>query len=138
MQEHAGQPGEAMVLVLSTAAPGLLGAGTALDALAAGRDGVLTWMAFWAIATGVALGTWCATWACVDWAFAGQAERGIRGLEGISIATVVGLYGLVALLRLDSSAHSATAPAWALEVCAATLLGMKAWLGNELATWRPR
>ncbi len=133
MQEHAGQPGQAMYLVIGAAAPGLLVAGTALDALAAGHDGALTWMAFWAITAGVAFGAWCATWAFVDWAFAGQAERGIRGLEGISLATVVGLYGLVALLRLDGPAHAATAAAWALEVSAATLLGMKLWLGNALA-----
>ncbi len=139
MNRQIGQPSQALHLVVAIAAPGLLAAGTALDALAAGRDGALTWLAFWSIVAGVGLGAWCAAWALLDWIFfSGLGGAGVLGLEGLSTATVVGLYGFAALLRIDSPAHSAPPPAVAFEVSAATLLGMKAWLGSELAAWLAR
>jgi hypothetical protein len=131
MQRQVRHKGDLIHPALVATGPGLLAAGTALDVLAAGRADVLAWLAFWTIATGVALGTWCATWALLDWVF--FARRGNAGLDGFATATVVGLYGLAAFIRLDSPAHSAQAPALALEVGAAALLGMKGWIGSELA-----
>jgi hypothetical protein len=135
MQEQAGQSSQAIHLVVSAAAPGLLAAGTALDGLAAGRNGALTWLAFWTLVCGVMLGAWCVLWALVDWIFAEASRPAILVYQGLSTATVVGLFGIVALLRVDSAAHSASTPASALEVGAVAVLGMKAWLGAELTAW---
>jgi hypothetical protein len=47
----------------------------------------------------------------------------------------VGLFGLAALLRVETAAHAAPASAMALQVAGAALLGTKAWIGRELGTW---
>jgi hypothetical protein len=117
---------------LAPAAFGLLGLGSALDIIAHG--GTLTWMSFYAIAAGVALGAWCAVFALLDWiCFADLGERGAWGLDGIPTAMVVGLYGAAVLLRVDSAWHAASASAMACEVAGAALLANKAWIGRELA-----
>jgi len=114
----------------------LLALGTALDVLSAGHGGAVTWMAFWAIVAGIAGGTWCAAFALFDWVFFAElGDTGVCGLDGFATAIVVGLYGLSALLRIDTPAHAPVASAMALEVAAAALLGMKTWIGRELAAW---
>jgi hypothetical protein len=139
MQRHVGHPAHAIHPALAIAAPGLLAAGTGLDALAAGRDGALPTLAFWSIAAGVAFGTWCTAWALLDWIFIAElGNASVQGLRALAAATVVTLYGLAVILRLDSPTHPATAPAMALEVCAAALLGVKASLGSELGAWLGR
>ncbi len=139
MQRHVGHPAHAIHPALAIAAPGMLAAGTALDALAAGRDGALPTLAFWSIAAGVAFGTWCAAWALVDWIFIAElANASVHGLRALATATVVALYGLAVVLRLDSPTHPATASAMALEVCAVALLGVKAFLGSERGAWLSR
>jgi hypothetical protein len=122
--------------ILSPAALGLLALGTALDILSAGQPGVLAWLAFWIVVAGVAAGTWCAVFSLFDWIFfARLGEAGVCGLDGFACAVGVGLYGLGALLRVDTTAHMAPASALALEVAGAALLGTKAWIGRELAAW---
>jgi uncharacterized membrane protein len=136
MHRQVKRTGQAIHPVLAPAALGLLALGTALDVLAAGRAGALTWLSFWAIAGGIALGTWCAAFALLDWIFFAElGEAGVCGLDGFATALVVGLYGLAALLRLDAAAHAPPAAGMALEVAGAALLGMKTWIGRELAAW---
>jgi uncharacterized membrane protein len=121
---------------LAPAALGLLAFGCALDVLALGHAGALSWLAFWSIAGGVAAGTWCAAFSLLDWVFfADLGEASICGLDGFATALVVGLFGLGALLRVTTPAHAAPAPAMALEVAAAALLAVKTWIGRELAAW---
>jgi len=115
---------------------GLLGLATALDVLATGQPGMLASMAFWTVVAGVAAGTWYTVFALLDWViFAQLGESGVCGLDGFVCAIVVGLFGLSALLRVDVSTHAATSAATALEVAGAALIGMKAWIGRELAAW---
>jgi hypothetical protein len=124
--------GRAIHPVLAPVALGLLGLGSALDVI--GRSGALTWLSFYTLAAGVALGTWCAVFALLDWiCFADLGESGPWGLDGIPTALVVGLYGAALVLRADSTYHAATASASALEVAGAALLANKAWIGRELA-----
>jgi hypothetical protein len=122
--------------VLGPAALGLLALGTALDVLAAGQAGALAWLAFWILVAGIAAGTWCAVFSLFDWIFfARLGEAGVCGLDGFACAVVVGLYGLGALLRVDTAAHTAPPAAMALEVAGAALLATKTWIGRELAGW---
>lgn len=124
--------GSAIHPVLAPAAFGLLGLGSALDLVA--RRGALTWLSFYTLAVGVALGTWCALFALLDWiCFANLGKSGPWGLDGIPTLAVVGLYGGAVLLRIEPSWHAATASAMALEVAGAGLLANKAWIGRELA-----
>ncbi|MCL2449299.1 MAG: hypothetical protein FWD17_10150 [Polyangiaceae bacterium] len=122
---------------LGNAAFALLGLGVALDALSTGRAGAITWLAFWALAAGVALGTWSAIFALFDWIFfasLGEApgEAGLSGLGGFATALVVGLFGLAALSRVDSVAHAPPSVAIVLEMAGATLMWMRNWIGREL------
>jgi hypothetical protein len=118
------------------AALALLGLATALDVLAAGQPGVIASLAFWTVMAGVAAGTWYTVFALLDWVvFAQLGESGVCGLDGFVCAIVVGLFGLSALLRVDVPAHAAPPAAAALEVAGAALIGMKAWIGRELAAW---
>jgi uncharacterized membrane protein len=127
---------DAIHSVIAPAAFGLLAVGTALDVLAAGQPGALTWLAFWSLVAGIASGIWCMTWALLDWIFFAKfGDAGACGLDGFAIAMVVGLYALSALLRIASVDHAPPASAVALEISAAALLGMKAWIGRELAMW---
>jgi hypothetical protein len=124
--------GRAVHPVLAPAALGLLALGAALDVIA--RSGALSWLSFYVIAAGVALGTWCAVFALLDWiCFADLGESGAWGLDGVPTAAVIGLYGAAALLRVHSTWHAAGASAMALEVVGAALLANKAWIGRELA-----
>jgi uncharacterized membrane protein len=122
--------------VLAPVAFGLLAFGTGLDVLAAGHSGALPGLAFWSIAAGVATGTWCAVFALLDWIFFARlgSASGV-GFGGFATAIVVGLYALDALLRVDEPMRSAPAGAMALEVSGAALLGLKTWIGRELAAW---
>lgn len=111
---------------------GLLGLGSTLDVV--GRTGAVTWLSFHLIALGVALGSWCAVFALLDWiCFADLGKAGPWGLDGIATALVSGLYGAAVLLRVDSSWHAVTSPAMVLEVAGAALIANKAWVGRELA-----
>jgi hypothetical protein len=133
---QARHPGSVVHPVLTPAALALLALGTSLDVLAAGHVPSLMWLAFWIIAAGIAWGTWCAAWGLFDWVFfARLGDAGVCGADGFATAIVVGLYGLSALLRLETTAHAATDAAMALEVAGAALIGMKAWVGRELAAW---
>jgi hypothetical protein len=114
----------------------MLGLGSALDVIA--RSGALSWLSFYVIAGGVALGSWCAVFALLDWiCFADLGESGAWGLDGVPTAAVVGLYGAAAIVRLHSTWHVAGASAMALEVVGAALLANKTWIGRELARTRP-
>lgn len=136
MQRRVKRAGVAIHPVMAPVALGLLAAGTALDVLAAGHAGALSWLAFWSIVAGVALGTWSAAFALLDWIFFAElGEAGTCGLGGFTTALVVGLYGLAALLRVDLPAHGASAPAMAVEVVAAAALGVDKWIGREMAAW---
>jgi uncharacterized membrane protein len=124
--------GRAIHPVLGPASLGLLGLGSALDVVA--WSGALSWLSFYAIAAGVAIGTWCALFALLDWiCFADLGESGAWGLDGVPTAVVVGVYGAAAALRLHSTWHAAGASAMALEVTGAALLANKTWIGRELA-----
>jgi hypothetical protein len=124
--------GGAIHPVLAPAASGLLALGSILDLVA--QRGALTWLSFYALSAGVALGTWCALFALLDWiCFANLGKSGPWGLDGIPTAVVVGLYGGALLLRMESVCHAATASAMALEVAGAGLLANKAWIGRELS-----
>jgi uncharacterized membrane protein len=132
VDRQVGSSGRAIHPVLAPIALGLLVLGSSLDVVA--RSGALTWLSFYAIAGGVALGTWCAAFALLDWiCFADLGASGAWGLDGVPTAAVVGLYGAAALLRVHSNWHVATASAMALEVAGAALLANKAWIGRELA-----
>ncbi len=124
--------GAAIHPVLATAAFGLLGLGSALDIIA--QRGALTWLSFYSLAAGVALGTWCAVFALLDWiCFADLGKSGPWGVDGIPTIVVVGLYSSAVLLRIDTTCHVANSAAMALEVAGAGLLANKAWIGRELA-----
>jgi hypothetical protein len=82
------------------------------------------------------MGTWYTMFALLDWiVFARLGEAGVYGVDGFVCALVVGLYGLAALLRVDTAAHAAPAAATALEVAGTALIGTRAWIGRELAAW---
>jgi hypothetical protein len=133
VERQVRSSGAAIHPVLAPAAFGLLGLGSALDII--GHKGALSWLSFYTLAAGVALTTWCALFALLDWiCFADLGKSGPWGLDGIPTAVVVGLYGGAVLLRLESTCHVATASAMALEVAGAGLLANKAWIGRELAT----
>jgi hypothetical protein len=135
---HAAHPS------LDNGAYALLGLGAALDAFSAGHTGAVTWLAFWALSAGVALGTWCAVFALLDWIFfAGLGDTGVSGLGGFATALVVGLFGLAALSRVDTTAHGAPPVAIVLEVTGAALMWMRNWIGREWVRepgdpWNPR
>ncbi|HZU83221.1 MAG TPA: DUF2231 domain-containing protein [Polyangiaceae bacterium] len=134
MHRRAAGPGNAIHPVLAPAALALLALGTSFDLLAAGHAGALTWLAFWILCAGIAWGTWCAMWGLLDWVcFSRLGDAGVGGIDSFATAIVVGLYALSALLRLDDTAHAPTDAAVALEVAGAALIGMKAWIGRELA-----
>jgi uncharacterized membrane protein len=136
MVRQVKRTAQAIHPALAPAALGLLALGAAFDVLAMGRAGALSWLGFWAIAGGVAAGTWCAAFALLDWIFFAElGEAGVCGLDGFATALVVGLFGLAALLRVGTSAHAAPPPAMALEVAAGALLTVKTWIGRELAAW---
>jgi hypothetical protein len=136
MQRRVKRTSLAIHPVWAPGALGLLALATALDILAGGRPGALTWLAFWASAVGIAGGAWCALFSLLDWIFfADLGEAGVYGLDGFATSLVVGLYGLSALLRLDAPAHAPPPAAMALEIAAAGLLGMKTWIGRELGQW---
>ena len=132
VERRVGTSGPAIHPVLAPAAFGLLGLASALDIVAHG--GALSWLSFYALGAGVALATWCAVFALLDWiCFADLGKSGPWGLDGVPTAVVVALYSGAILLRVDSACHVATASAMALEVAGAGLLANKAWIGRELA-----
>jgi uncharacterized membrane protein len=136
MQRHVRRTAIAVHPVLAPAALGLLAFGAALDVLGAGQGGALTWLAFWSITAGIALGTWSAAFALLDWVFFAElGDAGVCGLDGFATALVVGLFGVAALVRLDAVAHAPPPAAMALEVAGAALLVVKTWIGRELAAW---
>jgi uncharacterized membrane protein len=136
MERQVKRTAQAIHPALAPAALGLLVLGTSLDVLAGGQAGALTWLAFWALVAGIAAGTWCAAFALLDWIFFAElGETGVCGLDGFATAVVVGLYGASALLRIEAPSHAAPAAAMAIEIAGAALLGMKAWVGRELAAW---
>jgi uncharacterized membrane protein len=136
MLRQVKRTGQAVHPALAPLALGLLALGAGLDVLAAGREGPLTWLAFWIIACGVAAGTWSAMFAVADWVFFADAgETGVCGLGGFPTALIVGIYGLAALLRVASPEHVAPPAAMALEVAGAALVVTKTWVGRELASW---
>jgi hypothetical protein len=129
---HVGPRGWAIHPVLAPAAFGLLALGSVLDLVA--QRGALTWLSFYTLSAGVALGTWCALFALLDWiCFANLGKSGPWGLDGIPTAVVIGLYCGAVLLRVESACHVASASAMALEVAGAGLLANKAWIGRELS-----
>jgi hypothetical protein len=135
---HAAHPS------LDRGAFALLGLGATLDAFSTGRPGAVTWLAFWALSAGVALGTWSTIFGLLDWVFFAElGESGAAGLGGFTTALVVGLFGLAALSRVGTTAHGAPAVAIVLEVAGATLMWMRNWIGRELVRepsdpWNPR
>ena len=136
MQRWVKRTGVAIHPVWAPGAFGLLALATALDILSGGHPGALTWMAFWATVGGIAAGAWCATFALLDWVFFAElGDVAVCGLDGFATSIIVGLFGLSALLRLDAPAHAPPPSAMAIEVAAAGLLGMKAWIGRELGQW---
>lgn len=136
MLRQVKRSGQAVHPALAPVALGLMALGAGLDLLAAGRAGPLTWLAFWAIAMGVATGTWSAMFAVADWVFFADAgDVGVCGLGGFPTALVVGLFGLAALLRVASPDHLAPPAAMALEVAGVALVVTKTWIGRELASW---
>jgi uncharacterized membrane protein len=136
MLRQVKRTGQAVHPALSPIPLGLMAFGAGLDVLAAGREGPLTWLAFWAIAAGVAAGTWSAMFAVADWVFfAESGDASVCGLGGFPTALVVGLFGLAALLRVASPEHVAPPAAMALEVAGVALIVTKTWVGRELASW---
>ena len=136
MQRRVKRSGLAIHPVWAPGALGLLALATALDVLSGGRAGALTWMAFWTTVLGIAAGSWCAIFELLDWVFFAElGDAGVCGLDGFATSLIVGLYGLSAVLRLDAPTHAPPPAAMALEVAAAGLLGMKAWVGRELGQW---
>lgn len=136
MLRQVKRTGQAVHPALAPVALGLMALGAGLDVLAAGREGPLTWLAFWTIAAGVAVGTWSAMFAVADWIFFADAgDAGVCGIGGFPTALVVGLFGLAALLRVATSEHVAPPAAMALEVAGAALIVTKTWVGRELASW---
>jgi hypothetical protein len=136
MRREVQRTSQAIHPALAPAALGLLAVGAALDLLAMGRGGALAWLAFWAIAGGVAFGMWCATFALLDWIFFAElGHKGMCGLDGLATTVIVGLFGLAVFLRIGTVAHAPPATAMALEVAAMALLGTRAWIGRELAAW---
>ncbi len=134
MHRRVKRASTALHPVLAPAALGALALGAALDILAEGRPGALTWLSFWTIVGGVVFGTWCALFALADWVFfARLGEAGTSGLDGFALALVVGLYGLAALLRVDMAEHAPPPSAVVLEVVGAGLLLIKNWIGRELS-----
>jgi uncharacterized membrane protein len=132
VERRVTRTGRAIHPVLAPVALGLLGLGSALDVVA--RTGGLTWFSFYAIAAGVALGSWCTVFALLDWiCFADLGESGAWGVDGVPLAVVVGLYGTAMLLRASAAWHAPGASAIALEVVGAALVANKAWIGRELA-----
>lgn len=124
--------GRAAHPALARAAVALFACGLAIDVVGSIR--ALTWLSFYAMAIGVALGAWGVAFAAFDWAwFAEWGNAGAWGLAGIPTAAVVGLNGMAVLLRLDSPWHAAPPSALAVEVAGAALLATKTWLGRELA-----
>jgi uncharacterized membrane protein len=135
MERQVNRTVQAIHPALAPAAPALLALGTGFDVLASGRAGALTWLAFWAVIVGIAAGTWRATFALLDWVFdADFGEPSSTGVDGVGTALVVGLFGVSALFRLESPAHAAPDAAMAIEIAGVALLGLKAWMGHELAT----
>ena len=129
---HVGALGWPIHPVLAPGALGLLALGSVLDLVA--QRGALTWLSFYTLSAGVALGSWCALFALLDWiCFANLGKSGPWGLDGIPTAMVVALYGGALLLRMESPCHVASASAMALEVAGAGLLANKAWIGRELS-----
>jgi hypothetical protein len=123
--------------VLTPVALGLLGLGSALDLVAS--TGALTWVSFYVLGAGVALGTWCALFALLDWICVAElGESGAWGIDGLPTAVVVGLYGGAVLLRAGAVCHGPGASAMALEVVGAALLANRSWIGRELAAWFAR
>ena len=136
MQRDVSCGSKAIHPALAPAALGLLALGAALDVLALGRGGAVSWLAFWAIVAGVAAGTWFAAFALLDWIFFAElGESGVCGLDGFATAIVAGLFGLAALTRLTTASHAAPAAAMALEVAGAALMATRTWVGRELAAW---
>jgi uncharacterized membrane protein len=118
---------------LANGAFAFLSLAVALDALSLGQGGAVTWLAFWALAAGVALGTWCAVFALFDWVFfAGLGETGVCGLGGFAVALVVGLFGLAAMARADTTLHAPPPVSIVLEMAGVTLMWMRSWIGREL------
>ncbi len=131
-ERRVSRTGRAIHPVLAPVALGLLGLGSALDVVA--HTGGLTWLSFYSIVAGVALGSWCAVFALLDWiCFADLGESGAWGVDGVPFAVVVGLYGTSVLLRASAEWHAPGAAAVALEVAGAALVANKAWIGRELA-----
>ncbi len=123
---------------LARAAVALFACGLAIDVV--GGIGALTWLSFYALGIGVALGAWGVAFAAFDWVwFAEWGNAGAWGLGGIPTAAAVGLYGIAVLLRFDSPWHAAPPSALAVELAGAALLAGKTWqdLGRarELAAW---
>ena len=136
MLRQVRRTGQAVHPALTPVSLGVLALGAGLDVLAAGREGPLTWLAFWTIAWGVAAGTWSAMFAVADWIFFADAgEAGVCGLGGFPTALIAGLFGLAALLRVASPDHVAPPAAMALEVAGVALIVTKTWVGRELASW---
>ena len=136
MLRQVKRTGQAVHPALTPVALGVLALGAGLDVLAAGREGPLSWLAFWTVASGIAAGTWSALFAVADWIFFADAgDAGVCGIGGFPTALVVGLFGLAALLRVASPEHVATPAAMALEVAGVALIVTKTWVGRELASW---
>jgi uncharacterized membrane protein len=136
MLRQVKRTGQAVHPALAPVALGLMAFGAGLDVLAAGRQGPLTWLAFWMIASGVAAGTWSAMFAVADWIFFADAgDAGVCGLGGFPTAVIVALFGLAALLRVASPEHLAPPGAMALEVAGVAFIVTKTWVGRELASW---
>ncbi len=136
MHMRLGLAGRAVHPALGTSAMALLGLGTTLDVIGAGHEGALTWLGFWITAAGVGAGASSAVFALLDWIFLAElGESGVWGLAGFPTATVVAFYGLAELMRVGTPSHASPPAAIALEVTAAVLLGLKAWMGRELGSW---
>lgn len=113
---------------------GLLGTAALFDAVYVVRGGPMwTTVAFYMIGAGVAGGLVAAVFGLIDYLAipSGTRAKRVGVLHGLSSVTVVALFGVSWLLRLDTPA-SPVPIALIFSFGGAGFLGLAGWLGGEL------
>ena len=127
-----GHPIHPMLIVLPL---GMFVAAVVFDALHLWRgSSTFAAVAYWNIAGGVLAGLVAALFGFIDWFAipAGTRAKRIGLLHGGSNVVVVGIFGVVWLLRSDTVDGAATTTLFLLEVVALALGSVAGWLGGEL------
>lgn len=113
---------------------GLLGTAALFDAVFVVRGGQMwTTVAFYMIGAGVIAGLVAAVFGLIDYVAipAGTRAKRVGGFHGLSSVTVVALFGVSWLLRMD--VPSSPAPvALLFSFSGAAFLGLAGWFGGEL------